>query len=154
MENAKENTGFWYRYPRPAVAVDVVIFRKTAGRLELLLIRRAQEPFQGCWALPGGFLDPDEELDDAARRELAEEAGLTSVPLHRLGVFDRPDRDPRHRTISMAYWGILPTADAMPVAGDDADSVRWFPADASPPLAFDHADIVNRARKTLHNEGS
>lgn len=139
-----------YPYPHPAVTTDVVLFTLRDHRLELLLIRRAQEPCKGSWALPGGFIDIDEDLLDCAKRELAEETGLTGIYLEQLYTFGTPGRDPRERVISVAYYALVPQDEAGPVRADsDAADVGWFPVDDLPPLAFDHADIVAMAQRRL-----
>jgi len=97
---------FTYKYPRPCVTTDCLIFRKIGCNWCLLLIERGNEPFKGCWALPGGFLEMEEDLETCAARELQEETGLTGIELHQLYAFGAPNRDPRHRTISVAYWGV------------------------------------------------
>jgi 8-oxo-dGTP diphosphatase len=140
-----------------AVTVDLVLLTIRAGRLAALLIRRAIEPYQGRWALPGGFVLPDEDLDAAAVRELAEETGLANLPVHleQLRTYGAPDRDPRQRVVTVAYLALGPDL-PDPRAGSDADDARWVPvAEASRRrrLAFDHARIladgVERARSKL-----
>ncbi len=139
-----------YEHPHPAVAADVALFRERDGRTEILLVRRGQPPFAGCWALPGGFIDIDEDLEAAARRELAEETGLEARDLVQLQAFGRPDRDPRERVISIVFLGLLEPDDGEPLrAGDDAAEARWFSVDALPDLAFDHAEIIALARQRL-----
>lgn len=128
---------YTYEYPRPAVTVDMVI---VAAR-RILLIRRGQKPFKGAWALPGGFLDIDEELDDAAARELEEETGLTGIALVQAGAYGTIGRDPRGRTVSVVYMAVLDKAPAAR-AGDDAAEAEWFDLDKLPDLAFDHTEIV------------
>ncbi|MFE9360326.1 NUDIX domain-containing protein [Streptomyces olivaceoviridis] len=121
---------------------DVVLF--AAGHV--LLIERGWDPFEGCWALPGGHVDMGETSLAAAARELEEETGIT-VPaddLRQVGAFDAPGRDPRGRYVSVAYTSTLPTP-ITPTAGDDATAARWWPLTALPDLAFDHADILARA---------
>lgn len=137
---------FCYDYPRPAVTVDIALLRNGATSDEILLIRRGREPFSGAWALPGGFVDSHEDLPDAARRELAEETGLTDVALKQLGAFGAPGRDPRGHTVSIVYVGSVP-AGQRARAGSDAADARWFALDALPALAFDHAEIVAYLRK-------
>ena len=117
---------------RPAVAVDVVLL-DARGR-QILLIRRRKEPFAGHWALPGGFVEAGEDLDDAARRELAEETGVLAQQLRQVRAFGRPERDPRGHVISVAYRAVAPPG-ATPRAGSDAGDVRWFSLDALPALA-------------------
>ena len=131
-----------YEYPRPAVTVDMVIV--VSGRV--LLIRRGHEPFKGLWALPGGFLDIDEELDHAAARELEEETGLKRIAMHQIGAFGTVGRDPRGRSVSIVYMAEL---DEEPItrAGDDAAETGWFPMDRLPKLAFDHAEIIAHASR-------
>jgi len=138
--------GTWtYDYPRPMVSVDAVVFREREGRLELLLIRRGQPPFAGRHALPGGFVEMDEELPDAAARELREETGLDGVALEQLAAFGRPDRDPRGRCISIAFVGILERGGDQVAGGDDAAEAGWHDTAELPPLAFDHDEIIARA---------
>ena len=135
---------FTYDYPRPCVTTDCLIFRKMELGWSLLLIERGNEPFKGCWALPGGFLEMDEDLETCAARELQEETGLTGISLHQLCAFGAPKRDPRHRTISIAFWGIDDTQQQA-VGSDDAAQARWFALDQLPSLAFDHALIIQKA---------
>lgn len=139
---------YTYRYPHPAVTVDVALFAGIPARRRLLLVRRASPPFAGHWALPGGFVDIDEDLEDAARRELLEETGLAAGPLRQLGTWGTPGRDLRERVISVVYLGELPAATG-PDAGSDAAEAAWFGTDVLPVLAFDHADIVDTALQSL-----
>jgi len=146
---APEQT-FSYRYPHPAVTTDVVVFTIREQRLHLLLIQRANPPYQGQWALPGGFLDIDEDINACASRELAEETGLTDLFLEQLYTFGSPNRDPRERVISIAYYALVPNDRiAEPVASSDAAAVAWFPFDELPETAFDHAHIVAKAHERL-----
>jgi len=138
-----------YAYPHPAVTTDVVIFSIHDARLEVLLIRRRSDPYGDCWALPGGFVDIEEELDSAAIRELKEETGLEGVYLEQLYTFGRPDRDPRERVITVAYYALVPPDHAALRAGSDARETGWFAIDTLPALAFDHADIVALAHRRL-----
>jgi len=135
---------FTYNYPRPCVTTDCLIFKKIESVWHLLLIERGKEPFKGCWALPGGFLEMEEDLDTCAARELQEETGLTGIELHQLYAFGAIDRDPRHRTVSVAYWGVDDTQQKA-VGGDDAAKAQWFALNRLPDLAFDHAQIIARA---------
>ncbi len=142
-----------YDYPHPAVTTDVITFRVRADQLQVLLVRRANPPFQGRWALPGGFLDIDEDLEQCARRELAEETGIRVTHIEQLHTFGRPDRDPRERVISVAYLATVRQDDpAQPVAASDAAAVRWFPLDELPGLAFDHGQIIDKARQRLRDK--
>lgn len=152
---------FTYEYPRPAVTVDIVLFTVRQGELSVLLIRRGQPPFKGAWALPGGFVDEAESLEHAARRELEEETGLTGMPLHQLGAFGDPGRDPRGHTVSVAYTAFL-SAPPRAVAGDDAADAQWLPLSvlaidggrpkAAGRMAFDHLKILAIARQRLRED--
>ena len=135
---------FTYKYPRPCVTTDCLIFRKIDSVWNVLLIERGNEPFKGNWAFPGGFLEMEEDLDTCAARELQEETGLTGIDLHQLYAFGTPNRDPRHRTISVAYWGVDNT-EQQAVGSDDAVEARWFALDELPSLAFDHEQILQKA---------
>ena len=139
---------FSYEYPRPALTVDaVLVTREPSPRV--LLIRRKGEPFAGSWAFPGGFVNEGEKLIDAARRELHEETGVEVVDIEQLYTAGDPGRDPRGWTVTVAYLARVDPATLRPVAADDAAEVGWFPLDALPPLAFDHAMILARARARL-----
>src|SRR5437016_9436748 len=138
-----------YQYPRAALTVDCVVFGYDAGELKVLLIQRGLEPFKGKWAFPGGFVRVDETLDDAARRELAEEAGLKDVFLEQLYSFGDLDRDPRERVVSVAYYALVKLSDHRAKAATDAANAEWFPVSELPKLAFDHADIVATALARL-----
>src|SRR5882672_10499361 len=133
---------FTYQYPRAALTVDCVVFGFDEGELKVLLIERGLEPFKGKWALPGGFVRVDETLDEAARRELEEEAGLGNVFLEQLYTFGEVDRDPRERVVSVAYFALVKLADYKTRAAADAADARWFPISTVPKLAFDHAEIL------------
>jgi 8-oxo-dGTP diphosphatase len=134
------------------VAVDLVIFTLRDGALHALLIQRAAPPFEGRWALPGGFILHGESLEDAALRELGEETGVRNVYLEQLYSFGDPDRDPRARVISVAYYALV-AADRAPLsAGSDASDARWWPVAKHPPLAFDHGRILEYALERLRNK--
>src|SRR4051794_28585799 len=140
---------FSYQYPRPALTVDCVIFGFDETELKVLLIQRGLEPFKGRWALPGGFVRVEETLDDAARRELAEETGLTDVFLEQLYTFGALDRDPRERVVSVAYYALVRLVGHEAKAATDAAHAEWFPVSKTPKLAFDHADILAVASARL-----
>lgn len=140
---------YCYDYPHPAVTTDIALFTIRDERLAVLLVRRAAEPYKGCWALPGGFVEPNECLEDGALRELAEETGVTGVYLEQLYTFGKPDRDPRERIISVAYYALAPSELLTPVAGSDAAAVAWFDLDALPALAFDHDEVIALAQQRL-----
>ncbi len=142
-----------YDYPHPAVATDVALFTLRAAELNLLLIKRGLEPFAGRWALPGGFLGPDENLDACARRELREETGVAvgAADVHHFDNFSAPGRDPRpnERVISVAYLALLPSDQLAPRADTDAEDARWWPVRTLPALAFDHDEIAAAALAAL-----
>jgi 8-oxo-dGTP diphosphatase len=140
---------FNYPYPRPSLTVDVAVVTLEV-RPRVLLIQRKAEPFKGKWALPGGFVDENERLDDAARRELNEETGLAPTDLQQLHTFGDPGRDPRGWTVSVAHLARVPADESQAVAGDDAAAVSWFPLDDLPALAFDHAEILARVSAKLN----
>jgi 8-oxo-dGTP diphosphatase len=143
--NKPRSKKYSYDYPRPAVTVDVIVVTKEA-RPRVLLIRRKHEPFAGCWAIPGGFVDPDEPLEAAARRELKEETGVEAGDMEQLQTFGDPGRDPRGWTISVAFVTRVSARKVRPQADDDAAEVAWHPLDHLPPMAFDHEKILARAR--------
>lgn len=130
-----------YQYPRPAVTADIVVLHRSAEGVKILLIERRNNPYAGCWALPGGFVDENEDLLDSANRELREETSLTGLELHQFQAFGTPGRDPRGHTITIAYWSVTDNPESAR-ADDDAKSLRWFPIDSLPPLAFDHDKII------------
>jgi 8-oxo-dGTP diphosphatase len=140
-----------YDYPRAALTVDCVVFGRDGMDLHVLLIRRASPPFEGRWALPGGYLELDETLEQAARRELREETGLELERLEQLRAFDAIDRDPRERVISVAHLAEVELAKHQPRGGDDASEAAWFPLAGLPDLAFDHARIIACARERVRS---
>ncbi|MBP9198508.1 MAG: NUDIX hydrolase [Gemmatimonadales bacterium] len=131
--------------------VDVVIFTIREQRLQVLLVRRGIPPYQGAWAIPGGFVLDDEALEAAAARELMEETGVRDVYLEQLYTFGDPGRDPRGRVVTVAYFALI-RSDQQVAAGSDAAEARWWPADAPPPLAFDHDRILAYAIERLSNK--
>jgi len=136
---------YTYDYPRPSVTVDIVLFRLCGGVLNVLLVKRGREPFKGTWVFPGGFVDIDERVGDAAVRELREETAVQHVVLEPFAVFDDPKRDPRGRTISVAHAGLLLSECSGVQAGDDAADAMWFPVNDPPPLGFDHVQMLASA---------
>ena len=134
---------YTYKYPRPAVTADCVVITSEAEP-RVLLIERGNEPFKGCWAIPGGFLNMDETTEQCAIRELEEETGLKVNKVRQIGAYSKVDRDPRGRTISVAYLAIV--EQPSEVSGqDDAAKAKWFSTNALPPLAFDHDEIMTDA---------
>ncbi|MHC4575090.1 MAG: NUDIX domain-containing protein [Planctomycetota bacterium] len=139
-----------YDWPRPMVSVDAVVFKFFGSRAKLLLVNRKNEPFRGQWALPGGYVEIEEELENAAARELAEETGLTDVQLEQMRTFGKCGRDPRGRQITIAFMGISTKRGAKIRAGDDAGQVRWFDIENLPTdMAFDHNEVSRFAIRKL-----
>ncbi len=140
---------YTYEYPHPAVTTDIVIFTIQDEQLKVLLIRRASAPFKDHWALPGGFVEIDEDLEAGALRELKEETGVTGVFLEQLYTFGKPDRDPRERVITVAYYTLVPIDKLHIRPASDAREVGWYACNQLPSLAFDHATIVSMAQHRL-----
>ena len=145
-----EENKYCYKYPHPAVTTDCVIFGFNGERLQVLLIERGIEPYKGHWAFPGGFLKMDETAEEGAKRELKEETGLADAYIQQLHTFSNPDRDPRERVITIAYYALVKIQEVK--GGDDAASARWFPLDDIPPLAFDHDYILRMATQRLREQ--
>lgn len=151
-------------YPKPALTADIAVFSKGKGQLKLLLIRRGGHPYLGCWALPGGFADEGETIEQTAARELEEETHLAGLPLKLVGVYSAPGRDPRGWTVSVAYAVCVEDDGLRAVAGDDAADAKWVDVSLKPDgtvdvklpddgrLAFDHADIITAAAKRVCGE--
>lgn len=139
---------FSYDYPRPALTVDIAIVTREL-RPRVLLIRRKKDPFAGSWSLPGGFVEENERIPDAARRELVEETGVVVTDLEQLYTVGDPGRDPRGWTVSVAYLAQVHPSEVKPVAADDAEAVGWYLLDELPTLAFDHEMILGRVRARL-----
>lgn len=135
-------------YPKPSFTADVVLLRWHGGHLECLLIERKHDPYAGSWALPGGFVEPGENAETGALRELKEETGVDPVPLFALGCYAEPGRDPRGWVVSAGFLGLAP-ADTWAAAGDDAKTVRWARLSDLPTLAFDHGHIIADAIERL-----
>lgn len=134
---------YTYKYPRPAVTADCVVISKGAEP-KVLLIERGSDPYKGCWAFPGGFLNMDETTEQCAVRELEEETGMKILELQQIGAYSKVDRDPRGRTITVAYLAVIDSPCEV-IGQDDAAKAQWFPIDALPKLAFDHDDIMRDA---------
>lgn len=145
-----EKGKYIYDWPRPMVTVDAVVFAFGSSGPRVLLVNRRNDPFAGMWAIPGGFVEIDEELEDAVARELEEETGLRDIPLEQMRTIGTCGRDPRGRQITVVYMGIAPDGPIEPKAGDDAARARWFDIDDLPEnLAFDHADVLALAIRNL-----
>ncbi len=143
---------YTYEYPRPSVTVDVVIFTIADDDLKVLLIRRGAEPYKGKWALPGGFVEMKESLDEAAARELEEEVGVSDVYLEQLFTFGAPKRDPRGRVISVCYFALVDATRQTIRAASDAADAEWHSVFKLPRLAFDHRQILDYAIWRLRNK--
>lgn len=149
-----EEYKFHYKYPHPSVTTDCVIFGFDGVKLKVLLIERGCEPYKGRWAFPGGFLKMDESAEEGAKRELEEETGLKAAYIKQFHTFTEPDRDPRERVITIAYYALVRIQDVK--GGDDAAKAQWFDLEDVPSLAFDHDRILRKAmqelRKQIHFE--
>ena len=145
---------YTYEYPHPSVTTDCVIFGFDGTKLRVLLIERGNDPFKGCWAFPGGFLEMDESAETGALRELQEETGLKGAYIKQFHTFSDPHRDPRERVLTIAYYALVKIQEVQ--GGDDAAKAEWFTLDKVPPLAFDHDLMLKIAlkefRKQLHFE--
>jgi len=140
---------FNYEFPHMAVTVDAVLFDQSIDPAQVLLIQRENDPFAGHWAFPGGYVDMDEPVRDAALRELKEETGAVVKDIDFLGYYDAIDRDPRERTLSFAFVGVTSKSMHAVVGTDDASDAQWFPVDNIPELAFDHQMILEDALKRI-----
>jgi 8-oxo-dGTP diphosphatase len=134
---------YTYKYPQPALTTDALIVARKENQYFILLIERKFDPFKGFWALPGGFVNMDEELETACTRELFEETGITLTDLKQFHTFGTIDRDPRARTVSVVFWSKLDEL-IEPVASDDAAKAKWVPLKNLPPMAFDHQEIIQK----------
>lgn len=146
MKNMEEMK-YCYKYPHPSVTTDCVIFGFDGNQLQVLLIERGIEPYKGRWAFPGGFLNMEESAEEGALRELKEETGLTGAYIEQFHTFTDPNRDPRERVITIAYYALVRIQEVK--GGDDAAKAQWFALDEVPQLAFDHDLILRRALKRL-----
>ncbi len=138
---------YCYKYPRPSVTTDCVIFGIGKEEMSVLLVKRGNDPYKGRWAFPGGFLNMDEDAETGARRELKEETGLEADVIEQFGTFSAVNRDPRGRVISIAFYALVPKEEVH--GADDAVDARWFSIEDMPDLAFDHAQIFQKAIKAL-----
>ena len=138
-----------YKYPHPAVATDCVVFGYDGKNLHVLLIERGIEPFNGSWALPGGFLKMHETVEECAKRELEEETNIKDIYLEQFHVFSAVERDPRERVLSVSFLALVRKSDYNILAGDDAARAEWFRMENLPSLAFDHKIIIEMAKEKL-----
>ncbi len=137
-----------YKYPRPAVTVDIIIIRDACANPEILLIQRLLPPYKDQWAIPGGFINMDETAEQAAERELSEETGLENIILNQFRAYSAVDRDPRGRTITIVFTGVA-KIDAEPKSGSDAKNAKWFKINSLPKLAFDHELILTDFKNSI-----
>ena len=144
------NLKYQYKYPHPSVTTDCVIFGFDGKKLNVLLVERGIEPFKGQWAFPGGFLKMDESAEEGALRELREETGLKEAYIRQFYTFSAPNRDPRERVVTIAYYALVKMQEVM--GGDDAAKAEWFALDNVPKLAFDHELILRKAIKELRKQ--
>ena len=150
LHTMAEKGKYIYDWPRPMVTVDAAVFTFCDGKAKFLLIKRKYEPFKGHWALPGGFVDMDEELDAAVARELEEEAGLSGIELEQMHTFGGIGRDPRGRQITIVFTGIAKKGENQVTAGDDAAEAKWFDVEELPAnMAFDHDEVARFAIKKM-----
>ncbi len=138
-----------YEYPHPAVTVDIIVIASDRDTKKVLLIKRKNYPFEGKWALPGGFVDKNENLLTASKRELEEETGLSNIELKQLHAFGEPGRDPRGWNISICHYGMVNINDVNVVANDDASEAQWFDVNNLPDFALDHQDILTMGIENL-----
>ena len=144
---------YTYDYPRPTLTVDCIIFGlDQSSRLKVLLIQRGHDPYKDAWALPGGFVGEKETLEEAALRELKEETGVSDVFIEQLFTFGNPERDPRGRVVTIAYYALINLFEHRIGADSDAKDVKWFPINELPPLAFDHAELLEMATTRLRGK--
>ncbi len=145
---------YTYDYPRAAITTDAVLFgfNHIKEELNILLIKRANEPFKGKWALPGGFLDMKETIEQCVHRELEEETGLADIYLEEMQTFSNLGRDPRGRTVSVVYFGLVNLLIHKAKAGDDASETKWFSILKIPELSFDHTEIISTAVQRFYDK--
>ena len=145
-----EELNYHYKYPHPSVTTDCVIFGFDGTRMKVLLVQRGIDPYKGRWAFPGGFLQMEESAEEGALRELREETGLSGAFIRQFHTFSAPDRDPRERVITIAFYALVRIEEVT--GGDDAADARWFALDEVPQLAFDHDQILRTAEQALRQQ--
>ena len=149
-ERGDDELKYCYKYPRPSVTTDCVVFGFSEARLSVLLVRRGAEPFMDRWAFPGGFMEIDESAEEGVRRELREETGLECGHVRQFHAFTSPGRDPRGRVMTVAFYALVRPESVC--GGDDAADARWFALDAVPALAFDHDEVLRTALVALRRD--
>lgn len=142
---------YCYKYPHYAIAADTLTFKFESNKLQVLLIKRKNDPYKDCWALPGGFMNVDETTEDTAKRELFEETNINVDKIYQLGAYDTVDRDPRERVISIVYYCFVQN-NIKPKAADDAKELRWYNIEKLPTLGFDHNIIIDDCLKKLRED--
>ena len=150
INKTDEELKYCYKYPHPSVTTDCVIFGFDGTKLKVLLVQRGIEPYKGRWAFPGGFMNMDESAEEGALRELQEETGLEGAYIRQFHTFTAPQRDPRERVITIAYYALVRMQEVK--GGDDAADARWFALDEVPQLAFDHDQILRKAEQALRQQ--
>lgn len=150
MQDTNIEKKYCYEYPHPSVTTDCVIFGFDGSELNVLLVKRGVEPYKGCWAFPGGFMKMYENAETGARRELKEETGLDTAYMKQFHAFTDPNRDPRERVVTIAYYALVKMEEVR--GGDDAEEARWFPLGTVPQLAFDHDRILRTAQQELRRQ--
>ena len=150
IKKEMETYQYHYKYPHPSVTTDCVVFGFDGHSLKILLIERGGEPYKGCWAFPGGFLEMNESAEEGAKRELMEETGLKTVCVKQFHAFSAPDRDPRERVLTIAYYSLVRMSEVQGM--DDAKQAKWFPLNEVPKLAFDHDEMLRVAREEISKE--
>jgi 8-oxo-dGTP diphosphatase len=150
-----EKGRYVYEWPRPMVTTDAAVFSFARGKAWLLLVKRKRDPYRGCWAIPGGFIEMDEELEDAVARELREETGLINVPLEQMRAYGTVGRDPRGRQITVVHLGVIEGKQPPVEGGDDAAEARWFDIAHLPEdMAFDHDAVARFAISKLKRKNA
>lgn len=152
LKLTKDAIMYTYKYPHPAVTTDSVIFGFDGSSINILLIERGINPFKESWALPGGFLNMNETVEEGAKRELSEETNINDVYLEQFHVFSAVDRDPRERILTVAFFALVSKNDFEVIAGDDAARAKWYEWNHLPSLAFDHDDIIRMAKEKLQEK--
>jgi 8-oxo-dGTP diphosphatase len=149
-QQVMEEYQYHYKYPHPSVTTDCVIFGFDGNAVKVLLIERGGEPYKGCWAFPGGFLEMEESAEEGAKRELMEETDLTTAFVKQFHAFSAPDRDPRERVLTIAYYSLVRLSEVKGM--DDAKEAKWFALDEVPKLAFDHDEMLRLAKEDISKE--